>query len=102
MTVEVLTGDALILAVDGLGSEWAIVDQKLTRTFQFADFVEAFGFMTKVAIIAERMNHHPEWSNIYRTVNIQLTTHEAGGITGKDMELATRINDCYMLNTSHL
>ena len=60
----------------------------MTRTFVFADFVEAFGFMTKAALVAERMDHHPEWSNVYKTVNVLLTTHDAGGLTMKDVELA--------------
>ena len=60
----------------------------MTRTFVFADFVEAFGFMTKAALVAERMDHHPEWSNVYKTVNVLLTTHDAGGLTLKDVELA--------------
>jgi 4a-hydroxytetrahydrobiopterin dehydratase len=60
----------------------------ITKTFVFADFVQAFGFMAQVALIAERMDHHPEWSNVYKTVNVLLTTHDANGLTGKDVELA--------------
>jgi 4a-hydroxytetrahydrobiopterin dehydratase len=60
----------------------------ITKTFVFANFVEAFGFMTKSALVAERMDHHPEWSNVYKTVNVLLTTHDAGGLTMKDVELA--------------
>ena len=60
----------------------------ITKTFVFADFVEAFGFMTKAALVAERMDHHPEWSNVYKTVTVLLTTHDAGGLTMKDVELA--------------
>lgn len=60
----------------------------IVKTFVFADFVQAFGFMTKVALVAERMDHHPEWSNVYKTVNVLLTTHDAGGLTVKDVELA--------------
>ena len=60
----------------------------ITRSYRFRDFVEAFGFMTKAALVAERMNHHPEWSNVYRTVEVALTTHDAGGVTRKDIELA--------------
>ena len=58
------------------------------KTFEFADFVAAFGFMTRVALVAERMNHHPEWFNVYRRVEVKLTTHDAGGITELDFELA--------------
>ncbi len=60
----------------------------IIKSFVFADFVQAFGFMTKVALVAERMDHHPEWSNVYKTVNVLLTTHDAGGLTMKDIELA--------------
>ena len=60
----------------------------IVKTFVFANFVEAFGFMTEVALVAERMDHHPEWSNVYKTVNVLLTTHDAGGLTMKDVELA--------------
>ncbi len=60
----------------------------IVKTFVFGDFVEAFGFMTKVALVAERLDHHPEWSNVYKTVNVLLTTHDAGGLTMKDIELA--------------
>ena len=60
----------------------------IVKTFVFANFVEAFGFMAKCALVAERMDHHPEWSNVYKTVNVLLTTHDAGGLTMKDVELA--------------
>ncbi|HEY0193360.1 MAG TPA: 4a-hydroxytetrahydrobiopterin dehydratase [Kofleriaceae bacterium] len=67
---------------------WSVQDGKLHRAFAFADFVEAFGFMTRIALIAERMNHHPEWSNVWNRVTIALTTHDAGGLTDKDFALA--------------
>jgi 4a-hydroxytetrahydrobiopterin dehydratase len=73
-------------------SGWEIVDGKLHRELQFDDFVAAFGFMAQVAIIAEKLNHHPEWSNVYNRVTIDLMTHDAGGITDKDHDLAARIN----------
>ena len=60
----------------------------IVKTFVFQNFVEAFGFMTKAALVAERMDHHPEWSNVYKTVAVLLTTHDAGGLTMKDIELA--------------
>ena len=68
--------------------EWRVVDGKLHREFRFADFTEAFGFMARVALVAERMNHHPEWSNVYDRVVVDLTTHDAGGLTRLDIELA--------------
>jgi 4a-hydroxytetrahydrobiopterin dehydratase len=72
---------------------WKEADNKLKRTFEFKDFVQAFGFMSKVAIVAEKMNHHPNWSNVYNTVTIELTTHDAGHtITDNDRKLAKAID----------
>ena len=71
--------------------EWRLQAGKLHRELKFKNFVQAFGFMTQVAIIAERMDHHPEWSNVYSRVKIDLTTHEANGITTRDFELAHHI-----------
>ena len=68
--------------------QWSVVAGKLHREYQFADFVEAMGFMTKAAIVAERSDHHPEWFNVYRKVIVDLTTHEAAGITERDFDLA--------------
>ena len=71
-------------------------ENKLKATFQFDDFIQAFGFMAKVAIVAEKMNHHPNWSNVYNKVQIELTTHDAGNIvTDKDRELAKKIEKIY-------
>jgi len=67
---------------------WTVRDGKLHREYKFADFVEAFGFMASVALIAERMDHHPEWFNVWSTVVVDLTTHDAGGITANDFALA--------------
>jgi len=72
--------------------EWALVGEKLHREFRFRDFSEAFAFMTRVALLAERVDHHPEWSNVYATVRIDLRTHDAGGITDLDFELAAAID----------
>ena len=72
---------------------WEIKDDKLHQQFVFKDFIQAFGFMTQVAIIAERDNHHPEWSNVYKTVVVDLTTHEAGGITQRDFDLALAMDE---------
>ena len=72
---------------------WIEVDNKLCRTFQFKDFSEAFAFMTRVALIAEKQGHHPDWSNVYNTVRIALNTHDAGGVvTEKDRKLAAAID----------
>jgi 4a-hydroxytetrahydrobiopterin dehydratase len=70
---------------------WSIVAGKLHKEFRFSDFVAAFGFMASAALIAESMNHHPDWSNVYNRVVIDLVTHDAGGITERDMEFADRI-----------
>ena len=67
---------------------WTLQAGKLHREYRFGDFVEAFGFMAGAAVVAERMNHHPEWFNVWNTVRVDLTTHDAGGITAKDFELA--------------
>jgi 4a-hydroxytetrahydrobiopterin dehydratase len=71
---------------------WAVVDGKLHRELEFKDFVEAFGFMAKVALLAEKADHHPNWSNVYNKVVIDLVTHDQGGITDKDNDLAAAIN----------
>ena len=76
--------DALVAELSG----WSVASGKLHREFRFADFVEAFGFMARAALVAERMNHHPEWSNVWNAVTVDLTTHSAGGITDLDAELA--------------
>ena len=72
---------------------WELNDEKLQKSFKFTNFVEAFGFMTRIALEAERMNHHPEWSNVYNNVTIKLSTHDAGGITDYDIKLAEIIDD---------
>jgi 4a-hydroxytetrahydrobiopterin dehydratase len=76
------------------GSEnlWSVKEEKLNREFKFPNFILAFGFMTQVAILAEKADHHPEWSNVYNSVVINLTTHDAGGISKKDFELAQKIS----------
>jgi 4a-hydroxytetrahydrobiopterin dehydratase len=71
---------------------WTVAEGKLHREFRFADFVTAFGFMTRAALVAERMNHHPEWFNVWNTVRVDLTTHDAGGISGRDFELAAEMD----------
>ena len=71
---------------------WALRDGKLRRELAFTDFVTAFGFMSRVALIAERMNHHPEWSNVYSRVVIELTTHDCQGLSERDFRLAAAID----------
>ncbi len=66
--------------------------EAIGRTFIFKDFNEAFGFMTRVALVAEKHDHHPEWKNVYKTVEVVLATHDAGGVTTRDIELATAMN----------
>lgn len=73
-------------------NDWHLHNDKLQRQFVFADFVEAYGFMSRVALLAEAMDHHPEWSNVYNRVEINLTTHDAGGISQRDFTLAQRID----------
>ncbi len=87
-----LTDSELQLAIGQL-SGWSVKDGKLHRQFQFASFVEAFGFMSSLALVAEAAGHHPEWFNVYNRVTIDLTTHDAGGITIKDIDLARKANE---------
>lgn len=72
---------------------WKEVDNRLTKTFKFKDFSEAFGFMTRVALVAESMNHHPTWTNTWNTVSFELATHDAGNkVTDRDRKLADAID----------
>ena len=73
------------------GSAWSIREDKLFKSFVFGDFIEAMGFMTCCALHAEKMNHHPEWCNVYKTVDVHLTTHSSGGITQLDFDLAVQM-----------
>nr|WP_319248970.1 4a-hydroxytetrahydrobiopterin dehydratase [uncultured Celeribacter sp.] len=65
----------------------------IAKRFLFGDFAEAFGFMSRVALMAEKMDHHPDWSNVYRTVEVILSTHDAGGLTAKDIKLAQKMDE---------
>ena len=71
-------------------TSWTLEAGKLHREFKFRDFIDAFGFMSKVAMVAQSLDHHPEWSNVYNSVIIDLSTHEVGGVSELDLELATR------------
>ncbi len=87
-----LDADAVTTGLAEL-SGWSLHNEKLHREFKFANFAEAFGFMTSAAIESEKMNHHPEWFNVYNQVVVDLTTHSAGGITELDFELARKMNE---------
>jgi 4a-hydroxytetrahydrobiopterin dehydratase len=75
-------------------SGWSIDagETALSRSFSFKDFSEAFGFMTRAALVAEKLDHHPEWKNVYKTVDVRLTTHDAGGLTGLDFDMAAAMD----------
>ncbi|MFO7746488.1 MAG: 4a-hydroxytetrahydrobiopterin dehydratase [Orrella sp.] len=94
----VLEGETLAQACLSLNSRWQVqpagVDQlsAIYADMTFKDFVQAFGFITQLAILAEKAGHHPEWSNVYNRVHVLLTTHDAGGLTQKDISLATQID----------
>jgi 4a-hydroxytetrahydrobiopterin dehydratase len=75
----------------GAKAPWSLAEGKLHKQFSFGDFVQAFGFMTSAALVAESMNHHPEWCNVYNRVTVDLRTHDAGGITDLDFALARRL-----------
>ncbi len=72
--------------------EWTRKGEAIARTFKFHDFVEAFGFMSAVALVAEKKNHHPDWKNTYHTVEVELSTHDAGGLTDFDFALAAEMD----------
>lgn len=74
-------------------SGWILKDGKLHREYQFKDFIQAFAFMSAGALVAEKMDHHPEWFNVYRTVRIDLTTHDCQGLSSKDFKLAKRFEE---------
>ena len=90
---ERLSAEARRQALGGL-SGWTEVQgrEAIGKTFVFKDFNEAFGFMTRAALVAEKMDHHPEWRNVYKTVEVVLSTHDAGGVTKLDIELAKAMN----------
>ncbi len=91
--IEQLTDEERAAALDRLG-DWDFDDARdaMARQFLFSDFSEAFAFMTRVALLAEQQDHHPEWSNVWNRVDILLTTHDAGGLSARDVKLAKAID----------
>jgi len=89
-----LTGELLTRNLSGLEG-WQLNEEKtaISRSFRFSDFNAAFGFMSRIALMAERLDHHPDWSNVYNRVEITLSTHDVGGLSDKDMVLARFISD---------
>lgn len=85
-----LNDEEIRLALSQLGG-WTRAGAKLQREYKFKDFVEAWGFMCSAALIVQELDHHPEWFNVYGTVRVELTTHDAGGITRRDVDLAKRM-----------
>jgi 4a-hydroxytetrahydrobiopterin dehydratase len=85
-----LTPDELSSALVPL-PEWSLEEGRIRRTYTFHDFVEAFAFMTAAALRIQEMDHHPEWSNVYNTVRVDLVTHDANGVTARDVELAGKL-----------
>ncbi|MDF3065635.1 MAG: pterin-4-alpha-carbinolamine dehydratase [Polyangiaceae bacterium] len=81
--------NAALVTLDG----WSVRGGKLHREYVFTDFVTAFGFMTSAALVAQALDHHPEWFNVYSRVTVELTTHDAGGISERDLELARAMED---------
>lgn len=86
-----LTAEQITEALTTL-DDWTVQDGKLNKTFKFADFITAWGWMCRAALIAQSMDHHPEWFNVYGTVRVDLNTHDAGGITRLDVELARKMD----------
>jgi len=94
MSTKRLTENVLVQNLAGLDG-WQLNTDKtaISRSFRFRDFNAAFGFMSQIALMAERLDHHPDWSNVYNRVDVTLTTHDAGGLSEKDMVMARFIND---------
>lgn len=91
MTITRLTEEQIGAELDTVPG-WTLVDGKLHRVFNFADFVTAFGFMARAALAAERMNHHPEWFNVYGVVRVDLSTHDCAGLSARDFKLAREMS----------
>ena len=97
MAIEKLSPESISKKLNefnqNLSQPWSVEEGSLHKEFKFSDFVSAFGFMTQAAIQAEKMNHHPEWFNVYNQVRVNLSTHEAGGITERDFQLASKMEE---------
>ncbi len=93
MAAQPLTADQIAALPEQLPA-WQVLPDRLRRELRFADFNEAFGFMARVALAAEALGHHPEWSNVWNRVVIELTTHDTGGLSDRDLALARRIDGC--------
>ena len=91
MPIEKLSEKAIADELKAL-PDWERVGDKIRRSYVFQDFVEAFGYMSRVALLAERMDHHPEWSNVNNRLEVYLTTHDAGGLSGRDFALARQMD----------
>ena len=92
MAARKLTAKEIEDGLDQLDDAWSIVDGKLHRRLELDDFSAAFGLMTRIALIAEQMGHHPEWSNVYNRVTIDLVTHDVGGLSDFDFDFAARVD----------
>ncbi|MBL4869863.1 MAG: 4a-hydroxytetrahydrobiopterin dehydratase [Robiginitomaculum sp.] len=86
--MDIIDPKQAVIDLDG----WSGGDDFITKIFTFKDFARAFGFMSEIAVVAEAMNHHPQWYNVYNRVDVTLTTHDAGGVTQKDIDMAKRMN----------
>jgi 4a-hydroxytetrahydrobiopterin dehydratase len=97
LTVQKLTEAEIAEHMKSLPG-WELGRGRILRTFRFKSFVEAFGWMSSVALVAEKMDHHPEWRNVWATVEVELTTHDAGGLTVLDMKLASKMTELSRLD----
>ncbi len=93
MKQPTLLSEKALLQLETELPKWRVMKGRISREWLFSNFIEAFGFMTKVAILAETLNHHPNWSNVFSKVKIELTTHDLGGLTDLDVKLAKSIDE---------
>jgi 4a-hydroxytetrahydrobiopterin dehydratase len=91
MPLKKLTAEQIQSKLQHLNN-WSLLNDGIEKQFVFKDFNEAFSFMSRIALLAEKMQHHPDWSNVYNKVHVRLNTHDAGGITDNDIEMATQID----------